>query len=201
MARGKDDDADDGDDDDDGGGNSSSSGSGSDAVIQYGSLHTCQNKRTDARADVCSEIRNTSLPISSAAADPPTPARADAARRVRHVESLSPRHECANDVRQAKERERERRRKKRGEERWLEAAHDTYAVSARHRLALLALSAARRARRAQGAGRQVGEVSETSVALNRDGRPSGARRPLPLFTSTFCIDTLSFKYFAPCLHI
>lgn len=32
----------DGDDDDD-----SSSDSGSDAVIQYGSLHTCQNKRTE----------------------------------------------------------------------------------------------------------------------------------------------------------
>lgn len=64
-----DDDYDDNDDDD-------SSSGGSDAVIQYGSLHTCQNKRTEN--ENARSKRNSNRPSWIS---PTSPARADATRR------------------------------------------------------------------------------------------------------------------------
>lgn len=65
-------DDDDGDDDDD---DDSSSGSGSDAVIQYGSLHTCQNKRTENERAIGDGFESFFPDL------PTSPARADATRR------------------------------------------------------------------------------------------------------------------------
>lgn len=143
-----------GDDDDVDNNNDDDDGSSSDAVIQYGSLHTCQNKRTDAvraeRADrggrggdAPSEIRRRpcrSARIGAGRADTPTPARADAARRVasrqaRRITVVAIRMR-ARRTRGEEAKEKERQRKNSEGQRGKEPrVHDTYAASARHRLA------------------------------------------------------------------
>lgn len=115
-----DDDDGDGDDDDD-----SNSGSGSDAVIQYGSLHTCQNKRTENERAIGTDSNRPSRIL----------------RRRRHVPTrrVDGCREIALIVQRRYNYARIRGDKGRGEKKGERVAlpraqRDTYAASARHRL-------------------------------------------------------------------
>lgn len=116
---------------------------------------------------------------SSRSPFPPTPARADAARRVTsnrqdHCRVVAIRMR-ERHTRSERERKRERQGEKKGEDAGLE--RDTRHV----RFERPPPTGSSETRQAAAAGRQGGgEVGETSVALNRDGRP---------WLST-CLDTL-----------
>jgi len=118
-------------------GSSSSSSGGSDAVIQYGSPHTCQNKRTERSARP-GRAPNSNSPEGRSALST-APSRVGAAASRNHCERRMIRMTIQN-VRSGRERERNGTTKREKERQ----THDAYAARARRRLPVDAPGGGRR---------------------------------------------------------